>query len=154
MGRDAVPAAGGPEGREERPSGVTRVRGGVIDQRDTRFSEREYDIAMLLAGEGREVRAVPRGRKRTPDALVDGVPWEWKSLDVGARDGTVNNRLSHAKRQARNVVLDARRTSMNWEDADRGLRRFLGAHPGRLDCVRILGHGWEVRWPPGEQEEA
>jgi Contact-dependent growth inhibition CdiA C-terminal domain len=44
---------------------------------------------------------------RTPDARVNDMPVEFKSLDPGASDRTVKAALNSAKRQAHHAVIDA-----------------------------------------------
>lgn len=120
---------------------------GCIDESAKVFSPEERRIAELLSDEGRTVQAVPESTVRTPDALVDGVPWEFKSLGPGATNATVRNRLNDAKGQARNALVDARGSGLTEAEARRGIARFVGANPGRMDAIRIVGDGFEVTWP-------
>jgi hypothetical protein len=108
------------------------------------FSPQERRMAQLLRSEGRQVKSVGEKAVRTPDALVDGVPTEFKSLRPGATNITVKAALGSAKGQARRVVIDARGSGLTRSEADRGIRRFLGAHPQGLDHVRIVGDGWDI----------
>lgn len=120
---------------------------GTIDETAKQFSPEERRIADLLADEGQDVRAVPEGSARTPDAMVDGKPVEFKSLDDGASNATVKNALDSAKGQADNAIIDGRGSGLSQEEAQRGLARFLGANPGRMTSIRIVGDGWEIVWP-------
>jgi hypothetical protein len=63
------------------------------------------------------------------------------SLQPGATDSTVNNRLLAAKGQARNIVIDARTSGLGEESAQRGIARFTGSPWGRdaFDSILILG---------------
>lgn len=118
-----------------------------MDERDRTFSDDERRIAVLLAGENRQVKALREdAQARTPDALVDGVAVEFKSLYPGAGHAAVNHALGAAKRQARHMVIDGREAGLPLDEARRGLRRFLGAHPERLETIRILGQGFDNVW--------
>lgn len=120
---------------------------GSIDESLRPFSPQERSIATLLQSEGHTVQSVPESAVRTPDARVDGVPTEFKSLSPGATDATVKNQLNAAKGQARSVIIDARGSGLTAAQANQGIARFLGANPGRVDDVRIIGDGFDIRYP-------
>jgi hypothetical protein len=132
---------------------VERVGLGIVDERASRFQPREHRLADHLAGEGHSVVAVHDGygrEGRKPDAAVDGIPTEFKCLDPGASDRTVKAALTSAKGQAREVVIDGRDSGLTSEDADRGVRRFLGApYADRVDAIRIIGADHELEWKRG-----
>jgi uncharacterized protein YukE len=124
--------------------------GGTIDQSGRTFSPGENKIASTLESEGKNVKALPESnveKVRTPDAEVDGVPTEFKSIQPGAQANTVNNRLADADGQAANAVIDARGSGLSESDARRGLARYLGGHPGRMTYIRIIGDGYNIEWP-------
>jgi hypothetical protein len=99
-------------------------------------------VVAIHDGYGRE------GRK--PDATVDGVWTEFKSLDPGASNKTVKAALTSAKGQARQAVIDGRGSGLDREEADRGMRRFLGTpHAGRLGAIRIIGDDFDLDWKRG-----
>ncbi|MFF0499398.1 hypothetical protein ACFYU5_23560 [Nocardia aobensis] len=130
--------------------GSTSSAPGSIDESAKKFNDREKRIAVLQASEGHHVRAVPESNvpgMRTADAEVDGVPTEYKSLDPGATNGTVKNQLNSAQGQADHAVLDARGSGLSEEEARRGMNRYLGANDGKMTDIRIIGDGWEIRWP-------
>jgi Contact-dependent growth inhibition CdiA C-terminal domain len=133
---------------------VDRVGLGVIDERAKRFSSPERRIAEYLASGGPAVVAVPEGYGvygRTPDARVDAVPVEFKSLDPGASDRTVKAALNSAKGQARHAVIDARGSDLSEDEAQRGMRRFFGTpHGNRIDAVLILGDHYSIDWKRGD----
>ncbi|MFI6997664.1 hypothetical protein [Nocardia sp. NPDC050175] len=120
---------------------------GKIDETEKVFSPEERKIADLLADEGKDVKSVKEGANRTPDSTVDGVPTEFKSLDEGASNVSVKNALNSAGGQAEHAIIDARASGISQEEAQRGLNRFLGASPGKMKGVRIVGDGWEINWP-------
>ena len=124
--------------------------GGSIDQSERTFSPQEQKIADTLNSEGKNVKALEEKnlpKVRTPDAEVDGVPTEFKSLRSGAGANTVNNRLADADGQAASAVIDARGSGLSESAARQGLARYLGAHPGRMTYIRIIGDGYNIEWP-------
>ncbi|WP_068057238.1 CdiA C-terminal domain-containing protein [Nocardia xishanensis] len=129
---------GGPNGPKKR---------GKIDESEKAFSPEERKIADLLADEGKDVKGVPEGAQRTPDATVDGVPTEFKTLTDGASNSTVKNALNSASGQAQSAIIDGRGSGITEDEARRGLNRFLGASPGKMTNIRIVGDGWEIVWP-------
>lgn len=124
--------------------------GGSIDQSEKTFNDRELKIAENLKSEGKNVKAIPESTTpgvRTPDSEVDGVPTEFKSLDSGAGSGTVKNQLNSAQGQAPSAIIDARGSGLSESDAQLGLRRYLGANPGKMTYIRIIGDGYNIEWP-------
>jgi hypothetical protein len=148
------PATRRPEWREPLAQRtVERVGSGVVDERASQFSPRERRIADLLAGEGRAVVAVHDGygrQGRRPDAAVDGVWTDFKSLDPGAGDTTVKAALTSAKGQARHAVVDGRGSGLTRDEADRGMRRFPGTPYGQqLEAIRVIGDDYDLDWKRG-----
>lgn len=147
---DARPSP--PHGRGEPkvdPAEEGAKNGKLVESRK-KFNQEERLIADLLVSEGRHVEAVPESKVdgvRTPDALVDDVPVEFKSLSPGAGPGSVKNALNKAKGQASNAIIDTRGTALTEDGAREGLERFLRHNPGRMDRIRILGDGYEINWP-------
>jgi hypothetical protein len=151
-GREA--ATRRPEWQEALAQGtVERVGPGLVDERASVFSPRERRVADLLAGEGRAVVAVHDGygkQGRRPDAAVDGVWTEFKSLDPGASDKTVKAALTSAKGQARQAVVDGRDSGLSRDQADRGMQRFLGTpYAYQLEAIRIVGDDYDLNWKRG-----
>jgi Contact-dependent growth inhibition CdiA C-terminal domain len=88
-------------------------------------------------------RASAAGRRAPPDGLYT----EFKSLDPGASNKTAKSALKDAKGQAAHAVIDARDSGLGEEEAERGMRRFLGTPYGhRLDGIRIVGDNYEIDW--------
>jgi len=123
---------------------------GTVDESAKPFSPKEKAIADTLAGEGKDVQAVPESKApgvRSPDALVDGKPTEFKSLDPGATSATIKNQVSQSIKgggQARDIIIDARGSGLDATEAARGLGRVGGIAGGKLDSVRIIGDGYDV----------
>lgn len=87
---------------------------------------------------------------RKPDAAVDYVWTEFKSLDPGASSTTVKASLTSAKGQAGHAIIDGRGSDLDREEADRGIRRFLGTpYAHRLDAIRIIGDDYDLNWKRG-----
>lgn len=148
-----VPAAERPEWRQLLARAeVDRVGAGIVDERASRFRPEERRVADFLAGEGRAVVAIHNGfgDRRRPDAMVDDIPTEFKSLGEGARNETVRNALNSAKGQARHAIVDARGSGLECAEAERGIRRFLGTPwAGRLDTIRVIGDEYGLDWKRG-----
>ncbi len=121
---------------------------GSIDESDRKFSPEEKLIADVLSGEGKTVKSLPEpGTTRVPDASVDGVPTEFKTLNPGASDGTVKNVINNSIKgggQARDIVIDARGSGLTAEQALKGLARAKGIARGLIDSVRIIGDGFDI----------
>lgn len=149
--------------RGKLPPGVRRAGSGWIDERLSTFNDLERRTARDLGREGHTVQKLPESRqtgKRTPDAVVDGVRTEFKTLEtmkaregidgpVAATSNTVAKTLRSAAGQARNVIIDARGSGLTWDEAVRSLRRLEGVpeRASRFDSVRIVGDGYELVWP-------
>ncbi|GHO49882.1 hypothetical protein [Ktedonospora formicarum] len=122
-----------------------------IDETQKSFSAREKRLAYLLSAEGHKVVAVPESNEsnvRTPDALVDGVPTEFKSLEPGATSNSVKDAITASIKgggQARNIIVDARGSGLTLDEAQRAFNRLR--HPtitrGRVDSIRIIGNGFD-----------
>lgn len=72
---------------------------------------------------------------KTADALVDGVPTEFKTPDPGADSGTIKNAVNESISgigQARRIIIDARGTGMSEAEAMRALARVGGIARGKL----------------------
>ena len=143
-------AARRPEWQELLARGeVDHVGLGVIDERARRFLPGERRIAGWLAERGAAVVALPEDssvRERKPDARVDERVTEFKSLQPGATDSTVNNRLLNARRQAPHVVIDARNSGLDEASAQRGIARFTRSPWGRegFDSIVIVGENFVI----------
>jgi Contact-dependent growth inhibition CdiA C-terminal domain len=124
-----------------------------VDERASRFQPQERRIANYLASEGHAVVAVHDGygrQGRKPDAAVDGVLTEFKSLDPGASNKTVKAALGSAEGQARHAVVDGRGSGLDRAEAERGLRRFLGtAHGDSVAAIRVIGDDFDLNWKRG-----
>lgn len=115
-----------------------------LDEMERVFTPSERRIAVLLAAEGKVVKALkenPAG-ERVADAEVDGLSVEFKSLDHGANSATVRNSVNNSLRhggQARQMIVDARGSGLTEDEARQGARRVAGITRGKLDRLRLIG---------------
>lgn len=118
-----------PGGRQERQT-VEPKPPGVIDESEARFELKERRVAELLSAEGSNVKAVPVAQdERTADAIVDGHRVEFKTLEPGAKSGTIVNQVQRSIRkggQARDIIVDARRSGLSEVEAKLALDRISG----------------------------
>lgn len=130
-----------------------------IDESEAKFSPEEYRIAELLYSEGKCLKALPLAKLgRNPDALVgtqlgfdgkliDGIVFEFKSLDFGATSKTITSSVKRSLArggQARNIIVDGRNSGLIVAEAERSLRRVAGFQAGKLDSLRIVGDGFDI----------
>ncbi|MGP3926506.1 CdiA C-terminal domain-containing protein [Streptomyces sp. 8N616] len=144
-------------GEGERPTEAKPQEGspgqgkGAIDESEKAFSPKERKIAESLQAEGKNVKALKESTvegQRTPDALVDGVPTEFKTLQPGAAPNAIKNTLNTAKKQARDAIIDARGSGLSESGAREGMGKFLRDNPaGRMNSIRIIGDGFHIHWP-------
>ncbi len=159
-GGEFDPGSGlGDQAVDANPLSPTRAE---VDESARPFSSQELRISQLLQGEGHAVASVAESAlpgHRVYDALVDGLPTEFKTLE-GPRDGPASNAtVLHALQRANGqfadaggdqsavVFLDGRGSGLTSQEAQRGLQRWLGTGWNRMSSVRIVGDGWQVIWP-------
>jgi len=125
--------------------------GGTIDESERRFPSNERRIAEMLQSEGKHVKSLaPRNnpsRRRFADALVNGIKTEFKTARPGADSATIRNEINNSIRgdgQARHMIIDARGSGLTEAEATRGLARTIKITRGKIDSVRIIGHGFDI----------
>ena len=78
----------------------------------------EVDAAIILSRHFRctveFLTPVDDYMRKTADIVMLGVEWEIKS-PIGASKSTIGNQFSVASRQSRNIIIDTRRTSLEYE---------------------------------------
>lgn len=87
---------------------------GKLTQNGVHLQNHEYATVKLLLEQGYDIELIPPSQiksYRTPDIMMDGVPWEMKAPE-GNGKRTVQNTLQDAAGQSRNVIIDLRRCSM------------------------------------------
>ncbi|MEZ4668702.1 MAG: hypothetical protein R3E39_12390 [Anaerolineae bacterium] len=124
------------------------IQGGITRS----FSGREQKLAdYIKQTDDVDLEALPEPHTavRTPDAYYPRVgKVELKGLDPGGDSNTVRNAVNNSiKRggQARIIVIDARGSGLTLEEAERSLRRVAGIQQGRLDSLRIVGDGFDIK---------
>jgi RHS repeat-associated protein len=106
------------------------------------FSPEEDSIAEALEADGNEVvpLEVVQGQKNA-DALVNGVKTEFKTVTV-AGPNTLKNQIQDGLKQAPNVVVDARGTSITRGQAMQQIQRVegnMGSVQGRVTILTNEG---------------
>lgn len=131
-----------------------QVSRGTIDESESVFSGPERKVADRLADEGHDVKALKPSAElgvRTADALVNGIPTEFKTIETVTPNSTKIMRvLDDAARrggQAREIVIDAVKTPLTREKALHGVERFKGLGKSSYDRITIWGDGWSVVGP-------
>lgn len=122
---------------------------GELRDPDGLLLEKERQTAEWLAQQGHIVQAVPRGPRKTPDIVVDGVPIELKhptgpTGGLGPTSQTVTSQLRRSDgQQSVDVLFDVRRTGMPEREARRSLIRAFPAFQW-LRSLRIVGDGFDL----------
>jgi hypothetical protein len=125
------------------------------------FSPEETSIASYVQSNGHVVMPIYSDHgttNRTPDALVDGQPVEFKTLQTTSAASAIKNVLNDTERrggQAPEVVIDTRATvpPITADGATGALQRYFGgAKPPAKGVVQrvtiMLADGTTVTWPP------
>ncbi|MBB5159519.1 CdiA C-terminal domain-containing protein [Saccharopolyspora phatthalungensis] len=128
---------------------------GTIDESAGKFTPEERRLAERLAAEGKDVKKIPESTTpglRTPDALVDGRPTEFKGFTKpDPNDLTLSRTLEGSSKkggQAREIIIDATdKPGFTQEMATKGVERFLGKDIDGYDKIRVIGDGWNFTWP-------
>jgi len=78
----------------------------------------EVDAALILARHFRctveFLVPIDDYKRKTADIVMFGALWEIKS-PIGASKSTIGNQFQFASKQSRNIILDTRRTKLNYE---------------------------------------
>ena len=62
--------------------------------------------------------------RKTADIVMMGSLWEIKS-PIGSSKSTISNQFKVASRQARNIIIDSRRTSLSDEEIEKSIQSEL-----------------------------
>ena len=88
---------------------------GKIIPNGVSLEKHEYKTILFLTELGLDVELVPRSNKpgiRTPDAIINGEPWELKA-PKGQGRWLLENTLQKATRQSQNVIIDLNRIQIH-----------------------------------------
>jgi hypothetical protein len=66
-------------------------------------------------------------KRKSADIVMLGVEWEMKS-PVGASKSTIENQFRRASKQARNIIIDTRRTSLDDGEIEKAVIRETKRH--------------------------
>ncbi|WP_404392807.1 hypothetical protein [Humibacillus xanthopallidus] len=134
--------------RQERLDALTSVISDREPQRveaaaQPRPEAHELYTAERLRRAGFELEFLPRSNDaKSPDALIRGAPWEFKS-PVGSGSGTVVQAVRFARDQSPRIVIDLARSPLSLEEAlrqvDLAIRRY-----DRIDVVLVITRGGEI----------
>ena len=84
----------------------------------------EVDVAMILARHYQTavefLIPVDDYKRKSPDIVMLGVQWEIKS-PKGTSKVTIKNQFQRASKQARNIVIDTRRTKLKYESIEKSV---------------------------------
>lgn len=128
---------------------------GDIPERWQGFSNEEIAIAKYLEALGQQVaknlQEGALGAGRQGDAFVNGVLTEFKTLDSGATENTIKNRVNKSIKgmgQAREIIIDARHSCLDENTARNGTFKALGIGRGKIDGITVIGDGFFFRYQP------
>lgn len=96
---------------------MKRIAGVSVPDKMTPPPERhEVEIAWILARHYNLtvefIRPTDGYKSKTPDAVMNGSLWEFKSPKGSSRKYTIQFQIKVALKQSRNVVIDGRRTKL------------------------------------------
>ena len=91
----------------------------------------EVDAAMILARHFRCVVEflvpIDDYKRKTPDIVMFGVLWEMKS-PTGVSKSTIENQFRRASKQARSIIIDTRRTTIDDSEIEKSVIRETKKH--------------------------
>ncbi len=97
----------------------------------------EESAAIILAKFfDRDVCFIETASHGTPDISINGVEWELKS-PIGSGKNNIQKHMREASKQARNVVIDLRRSKLHQDRAIGYIRQFL-SNPNELRRVLVI----------------
>ena len=110
-------------------------------------SNYEHKVASWLSSKtGMHVDILPRVNYpkniKTPDYLIDGVPFDLKGLS-GDGKYVIDNNLRKAKKQAQNIIFDATKSPLSDEDLLRQINDVYQSGRRGLE-IAILKRGSEI----------
>ena len=75
-------------------------------------------------------------KRKTADIVMFGVEWELK-CPTGTSKATIQNQFRRASKQAKNIILDTRRTKLKYEVIEKRVYIELKNHPN-VDRVTLI----------------
>jgi len=75
-------------------------------------------------------------KRKTADIRMLGVMWELK-CPTGSSQSTIQNQFRRAKKQAKNIVIDVRRTKLSYEIIEKRVRFEIKNNPRMKKVILI-----------------
>lgn len=124
---------------------------GELNEEDRKLETmepKEQVVVRYLLQDGNPVRLRahdPSGPRSADTELKTGQPVEIKTVSAGANkpEDATKRQMAEARGQARMVVIDARLTPLTEAEADNAVAREQPRNAGKIDCVRIIGNGFD-----------
>ena len=92
----------------------------------------EVDVAMILASHYRtEVKfllPIDDYKRKTADIVMHGVAWEIK-CPIGKSKYTIQEQFRRASKQAKNIIIDTRRTKLKYNIIEKSVQLELKKRP-------------------------
>jgi len=104
----------------------------------------EVDAAMILARhfkcKVRFLEPIDDYKRKTADIVMHDIQWEIKS-PIGASKSTIENQFRRASKQAKNIIVDTRRTLLDDEKIEKSIIRETKKHSAIRRVILINKHG-------------
>ena len=102
--------------------------------------QHEIDAAWILARHFRcaveFLTPVDDYKRKTADIEMRGVQWEIKS-PIGASKSTIGNQFSVAKKQSKHIIIDTRRTALEYDNIEKKVIAELNKRPNTKKVILI-----------------
>ena len=103
--------------------------------------QHEVDIAFILARHFQctveFLVPIDDYKRKTADIVMLGVQWEMKS-PTGASKATIENQFRRASSQASNIIIDTRRTMLEYESIKKSVLFAMKKRPSMKKVNRII----------------
>ena len=76
-------------------------------------------------------------KRKSADVLMLGVEWEMKS-PIGASKATIENQFRRASKQARNIIIDTRRTMLDYDSIEKTVLFELKKRPSMKKVKKVI----------------
>lgn len=119
---------------------VKMAEKGKLTQNGVHLQDHEYATVKLFLELGYDIELIPRSQVkyyRTPDMVMNGVPWEIKSPQ-GKGKYTAQNTMQNGASQSRNIIIDLRRCKLPENQAIKEFEREFrkSKHFKRMKIVK------------------
>ena len=102
--------------------------------------QHEIDTAEILALHYRTtvefLKPVDDYKRKSADIKMLGVEWELKS-PTGASKSTIQTQFQRASKQAKNIIIDSRRTKIKYDDLEKRVQQELKNRPYMKKAIII-----------------